>query len=171
VDQLQPGPDEASLHVGNRSPAAVDAGGIMALQSLAGAAQGCARASKAESTRRAYRHDWQDFASWCEGNDLQALPTTPATLCLYLSALAEAGRRVSTIERRLAAISQAHQAAGPIPSPTHDWQVRTVMGGIRRRFGTAPAQKAALETPLVGGSAGRAGGDECSVDRRWASGV
>jgi site-specific recombinase XerD len=123
-----------------------DAVGIAGLDDLVAVARGYARASKAENTRRAYGQDWRDFLSWCEGNRLQALPTTPGTLCLYLSALADSGRRASTIERHLAAISQAHQAAGHVPSPTLDWHVRTVMGGIRRRLGTAPSQKAALET-------------------------
>jgi site-specific recombinase XerD len=124
----------------------IDDAGIAHLGDLVGVVRGYAQASKAENTRRAYGHDWSDFTSWCAEHRLSPLPATPATLCLYLSALAQAGRRASTIERRLAAISQAHQAAGHLPSPTLDWQVRTVMSGIRRQVGTAPIQKAALET-------------------------
>ncbi len=43
-------------------------------------------------------YDWLDFTVWCEGQGLQTLPAAPATLCLYLSALAEAGRKASTIK-------------------------------------------------------------------------
>lgn len=138
-------PDDATAGpVANLQPP--DAEGVARLNGLVDVARGYAQASKADNTRRAYGHDWRDFVRWCEGHRLQALPAAPATLCLYLSALAESGRKASTIERRLAAISQAHQAAGHVPSPTLDWPVRTVMSGIRRRLGTAPDQKAALET-------------------------
>lgn len=122
---------------------------IAALHDLVDIAQGYAVASKAHNTRRAYANDWRDFVGWCRAHHVQPLPAAPATLFLYVTALAESGRKASTIERRLAAISQAHQAAGHVPSPTHDWPVRTVMSGIRRHLGTAPNQKAALETSHV----------------------
>jgi site-specific recombinase XerD len=140
----QPKSDVVRVEVPDR--VAADATGVARLIDLAGVARAYAQASKADNTRRAYSRDWRDFAAWCDDHDVLALPAAPATLCLYLSALAQLGRRASTIERRLAAISQAHQAAGRVPSPTLDWQVRTVMAGIRRRLGTAPDQKAALET-------------------------
>jgi len=55
-----------------------------------------------------------------------------------------AGRfKVSTIQRRLSAISQAHIAAGH-PSPVQNPQVRELMNGIKRSKGTAPAKKTAL---------------------------
>jgi len=73
------------------------------------------------------------------------LPATPQTISLYISALADLGAKPSTIQRRLSAISQAHQLAGHTPSPTSDWLVRTTMQGIRRTLGTAPTQK----TPVV----------------------
>jgi integrase len=60
-------------------------------------------------------------------------------------ALAEAGRKASTLQRRLSSISQAHQAAG-YPSPTHDIQVRTVWAGIRRVRGTKQEQVAPVVT-------------------------
>jgi site-specific recombinase XerD len=147
----QPGhqPDDLRLQVGDERIPDADADGITALHGLVDMARRYARAGKADNTRRAYGHDWRQFVHWCEDYRLQALPAAPSTLCLYLSALAEWGRKASTIERRMAAISQAHQAAGHVPSPTLDWQVRTVMGGIRRRLGTAPSQKTALETADV----------------------
>ena len=69
------------------------------------------RSSKAENTRRAYRSDWQHFDAWCEGRGFLSMPAEPATVVLYVSALAE-DHKVATIGRRLAAVSQAHQAAG-----------------------------------------------------------
>jgi site-specific recombinase XerD len=105
-----------------------------------------ARASKAKNTIRAYRADWADFSLWCAGQAAAPLPAAPETIAMYLAALADAGARVSTVQRRLSAISQAHQAAGHVPSPTSEWLVRATMSGIRRTHGTAPRQKAPLVT-------------------------
>jgi integrase len=74
------------------------------------------------------------------------LPTTPETICLYLADLAQRGRAVTTIQRRLAALKLAHRTAGVDPSPTEDIAVRQVMRGIRRTLGVAPRRQAA---PLV----------------------
>lgn len=97
--------------------------------------------AKSKNTVKAYRSDWNHFTAWCEGQGLDSLPAAPQTVALYLTALAEAGRKASTLQRRLSSISQAHQAAG-YPSPTHDIQVRTVWAGIRRVRGTEQKQVA-----------------------------
>ena len=52
---------------------------------------------------------------------------------------------MSTINRRLAAISQAHQVAG-YTNPTRDALVREAMRGIRRILGVAPDKKRAVTT-------------------------
>ena len=116
---------------------------LRALEDRAGA---YARASKAANTLRAYRSDLRDFDEWCIDHRRRSLPATPHTLRLYLTALAEAGARASTISRRVSAISQAHQLAGHVRPPTHDWTVRATLRGIRRTLGTAPEQKAPLVT-------------------------
>jgi len=92
-------------------------------------------ASLSVSTRRAYQSDWRHFVSWCGERGLQTLPATPKTVALYATELARSCS-VATIERRLAAISQAHQAAGG-DSPTQTLGVRKLMQGIRREKGTA----------------------------------
>jgi integrase len=97
------------------------------------------RASKAANTLRAYQSDWKHFSEWCQSHGLCALPADPATVAAYLAESA-ARLKVSTIERRLNAIAQAH-AASSLESPTHDALVRNTMKGIRRTKGTAPAQK------------------------------
>jgi site-specific recombinase XerD len=103
-----------------------------------------ARQSKAESTRRAYASDWADFAGWCQGQGRAAMPTEAETVALYVTALA-GKRKVATIQRRIAAISQAHQFAGH-ESPTGHVVVRTVMAGIRRAKGTAQIGKRPILT-------------------------
>ncbi len=118
----------------------------LAPAALVAAARAYAAASKAPNTIRAYRSDLADFDEWCRGESLRALPAAPATIALYLTALAQAGAKASTLQRRISALSQAHQLAGHTPSPTADPLVRATMAGIRRAHGTAPAQKTALLT-------------------------
>jgi site-specific recombinase XerD len=105
-----------------------------------------AQASKAPSTLRAYRSGLADFQSWCEVRQVPWLPATPATIALYVSHLAGAGRGLATIQQRMVAISQAHQLAGQLPSPTSHPEVRATLAGIRRRLGTAQRRKAPLVT-------------------------
>ena len=96
-------------------------------------------ASKAERTVRAYRSDLADFDAWCAAHERSPLPAAPETVADYLAAMASAGRKASTITRRLSAISQAHRMAGH-DSPTHAQVVRMTASGIRRQLGTAPRQ-------------------------------
>jgi len=117
------------------------------LDSLEDAAKMYARASKARSTLRAYRADLADFTLWCVDHGLQRLPATPETVALYVTALAGAGSKATTIQRRLSSISQAHQLSGHEPSPTKAPLVRSTMGGIRRTLGMATVQKTAIVTP------------------------
>ena len=91
--------------------------------------------AKAPSTVRAYRSDWRHFEDWCAERELASLPASAATLAIYLAGLSTCAK-VSTLERRVTAISQAHQMAGH-PSPTSDIKIRTLMAGIRRSKGTA----------------------------------
>jgi len=116
---------------------------------LVEAAREFAQAAKSRATRRAYAADLRDFDAWCRGQGRAALPAEPATVALYVTHLARSGAAAATIQRRLAAISQVHQLAGHVPPPTADWEVRQVVQGIRRRLGTAPAQKEAVLTPTL----------------------
>lgn len=86
---------------------------------------------RAASTQRAYRSDWGHFASWCQRQGISALPAQPESITLYLVILQEKGYSASTLQRRISAISQAHQDAG-LESPTQEKMVRKLMSGIRR---------------------------------------
>lgn len=119
---------------------------LAAAAALHDAARAYAAGSKAPNTIRAYRSDLADFVDWCAGQGVVALPAAPTNISLYLTSLAQAGAKASTLQRRVSALSQAHQMAGHVPSPTADPVVRATMAGIRRAHGTAPAQKAALLT-------------------------
>jgi site-specific recombinase XerD len=91
--------------------------------------------AKAPNTRRAYRADWADFLAWCKQYRRTPLPAWPETVAYYL-ADRSARLKVSTLERRLATIAEAHRAAGH-ESPTRHAQVRLVWQGIRREQGVA----------------------------------
>ena len=100
-----------------------------------------ASAATSENTRRAYARQWAAFAAWCGASRLEALPANPATVALYVSHLAELGRKVATIEQAVAAISAAHGVAGH-PSPREDAKLRMVLRGIRRTVGAAQREAA-----------------------------
>lgn len=105
--------------------------------------------AKAENTIKSYMEDWKDFANWCEKHGFQSMPALPKTVAKYLNDLSnrkyekngkEYNYKMSTIERRHAAISEAHQANGFF-SPTKDYVVKITMESLRRKLGTAPDPK------------------------------
>ena len=95
--------------------------------------------SKSANTLRAYRSDWRHFETWCRQHGVASLPAHVETVASYLSDLA-ATSRVSTLQRRVAAISVAHKMAGH-ESPTSSAAVRVLLAGIRRSLGTKPGTK------------------------------
>lgn len=103
-----------------------------------------ASAASAEHTRHAYKGSWSEFLLFCQKRGYVAMPASAVALIEYLTGLADAGQRVSTINAKLAAISAAHEAAGQ-PNPAHSDAVRLLMKGIRRTLGTAPRQKAPIK--------------------------
>ena len=109
------------------------------LNELFDQAQQFATRARAGNTLRAYRSDWRDFEAWCRGRNFSTCPAAPETVVLYLTVLSGT-HKVSTLTRRLSAISQAHQTAG-LASPTEESSVRLVMAGIRRSLGTAATAK------------------------------
>jgi len=102
-----------------------------------------AKRSKAASTRRAYEGDWADFCTWCADADLHPLPAEVRTVCEYLAALADRRLKVSTIERRRAAIRYIHQLHDMEP-PTRSVMVDATVAGIRREVGTAQQGKSPI---------------------------
>lgn len=101
------------------------------LQDLAQRAEASARNAKAANTRRAYATDWTHFMSWCEDAGLAWLPALPQTVAVYLQALSDSAK-ISTMRRRIVAISHHHQVAGFEP-PTTSILVRELMKGIARQ--------------------------------------
>jgi site-specific recombinase XerD len=107
-----------------------------------------AKASKAPATQAAYGSDFRIFEAWCRQRGLRALPVTAAALCGFLADEAAAGKRASTLGRRLAAIRYFHRAAG-YDTPTGDEKVKAVLSGIRRTIGAAPVRKKAATADIT----------------------
>jgi integrase len=99
------------------------------------------RHSKAKNTERAYNSDWKLFVDWCNIFKFNPLPAKEEVIAMYLASLVEEGMKVSTIQRKLVAISQAHKAA-EYESPTNGIHVRAEWQGIKRTIGTAQKGKA-----------------------------
>ena len=98
--------------------------------------------AQAENTIRAYAADLEDFRHWCGRYDREWLPATPETVGLYLGARAE-GLRLSTLERRLAAIASVHKEEGyESPASVAEGPLRRIWKGLvrekTRRQGGAP---------------------------------
>jgi site-specific recombinase XerD len=93
--------------------------------------------SLAESTRRAYRHDWSAFAGWCGAHGLVPLPATAAVLATYIEYMGEEGYKAATIRRALATIRQAHRQKGK-RAPTGSELVRRTLRGLLKRIGITP---------------------------------
>ena len=122
--------------------------------------------SKADNTKKSYQSDWSDFEEWCKDNNLPSMPTDVKTVVRYLTDRAThswtrlvskrkgRGRNMqivevpvtfqplkpSSIERRLSAISKAHQYAGHL-FDRKNVILAEVLKGIKREKGTAKDQK------------------------------
>ena len=103
-----------------------------------------ARRARAPTTENAYASDWADFSAWCDAAERLALPAEPVTVGAYLSDRSGI-LKVSTLNRRLAAIAAVHRLAGhsiDCKQPA----IALVMAGIRRSYGSRQIAKRALLT-------------------------
>lgn len=106
-----------------------------------------ASASRSPRTWRAYRSDMRHYTEWCLENGHCPLPAVPETVAAYLVAFAGV-LSCATLQRRLTAISVAHQTSGH-ETPTRSTLVRTIHAGIRREHGAPPRKAAAARTDAI----------------------
>lgn len=95
------------------------------------------RMSVADATRVAYRSDLEHFMRW--GG---SIPTNAEMIAAYVAAFSET-LSVATLQRRIAAISVAHDAGG-FANPCKTLLVRSTLNGIKRLRGVAQKQAKAL---------------------------
>jgi len=104
--------------------------------------------ARAASTRKAYASDWHIFEEWCANRSHPSLPASAEVVATFISSEAKDGRAVSTITRRLAAISRKHRDAG-LDTPTGTEGVKETLRGIRNDNGVKPTQKSPITADLV----------------------
>ena len=85
------------------------------------AARRYANRSRSDSTWRTYVSAWSCFEMYCQLLELTSLPVDGQTIALFIGSEADAGKAVSTLEHRLAAIRLVHLGKG-YASP-HNTQV------------------------------------------------
>lgn len=119
-----------------------------AVADLSDEAMDYGRAALSANTMRAYKSDWRAFQNWCAARGRTSLPASPATVANFASTLADAGKRVPTISRSLAAIRFFHRGAG-MDNPTDNAGVAAIVKGIRRTVGVAPRQKAPATADVI----------------------
>ena len=64
------------------------------------------------NTLVSYRNDWKLFTTWCAEFTRTAQPASADTVSLFLTAQLTSGLKITTVRRRLAAITYFHQFAG-----------------------------------------------------------
>ena len=106
------------------------------------------RAALSANTMRAYKADWREFQDWCVARGRPSLPASPATVANFASMLADGGKKVSTIARKMAAIRFHHRGAN-LDNPTDNAGVAAILKGIRRTIGVAPRQKAPATADVI----------------------
>jgi len=104
--------------------------------------------TKSSSTLRAYNSDLADFQAFCRAEGLVALPATAPTLARYVLALVDRGLKPSTILRRRASISIAHQLFGERLADASDLRMRALLGNFRRQVAFA-TKKAAIDIDVL----------------------
>jgi len=105
--------------------------------------------SFSESTRKFYKIDWRIFSEWCAINNLCPLPSTPETICLFLTdQTLNLKIAPATLVRRLAAIRLRHSSS-ELESPTKHHLVRRIMQGIRRKSNHVIKKKSAATVDRI----------------------
>lgn len=98
-------------------------------------------------TQTGYGFDWRMFLRFCHRANLDPLPASPTTIGLYATHELSEGRKVSTVRRRLSAVSHFHRAAA-LPSPVTR-EVLELLRGARRIRGEKLEQVEPLLLPEI----------------------
>ncbi len=116
----------------------------VSVQQLADEVSRLIEGAKSSATRKAYRSDWKQFEFWCQARCLAALPAAAETIALYLADL-QRTHKPATLQRKLASLNRAHEAAGyHSPATMREAVVSETLKGIRREQGTLQQGKEAL---------------------------
>jgi integrase len=107
---------------------------LSAETSLIKKAQVFASNAYSPNTILAYRKDWQNFANWCKLRNVISLPCQIEVLILYVTDLADLGKKTSTIQRRICSINKKHLLSN-LSLNLKENNFQTVWSGIKRKLG------------------------------------
>lgn len=97
----------------------------------------------ADATVRARAADLECFGRFCATRGCSGLPATPAVLVAYADALAEAGQKITSINRKFSSIAVAHALLG-LGNPCQALAVRQGLRAIRKERGVVRRQALAV---------------------------
>lgn len=97
----------------------------------------------ADATVRARAADLECFGRFCAARGRRGLPATPAILVAYADALAEAGQKITSINRKFSSIAVAHALLG-LDNPCQALAVRQGLRAIRKERGVVRRQALAV---------------------------
>jgi site-specific recombinase XerD len=100
----------------------------------------------AENTRLAYSADLRSYEGYCTRHQLTPWPAGLEVLAGYVAHLADAGRKLATINRHLAAIEKNHQLLG-LPSAITVPALDVLRRGVAREIGKKQKQAPAFSVP------------------------
>ena len=101
--------------------------------------------NQAKGTQRGYASDIVIFSTWCKRAGRCPMPATSDTVTLFLTSELNKGFKITTVERRLAAISAAHKVNGH--KPPDKYESRLVLLAARRKRKEQPDGAKALTIP------------------------
>lgn len=98
------------------------------------------------NTKLAYSADLRAYEAYCDLHQLGAWPAALETLAGYVAHLADAGRKLATINRHLAAIGKNHQLRG-LPSAVNEPALDVLRKGVSLVVGKKQKQAPAFSVP------------------------
>lgn len=100
----------------------------------------------ADNTKLAYSADLRSYEAYCAAEQFTPWPAALETLASYVAHLADAGRKLATINRHLAAIEKNHQLLG-LPSAINAPALDILRKGVAREIGKKQKQAPAFSVP------------------------
>jgi integrase len=95
------------------------------------------------NTRKAWRHDWALFASFCEARRLGPLPASAETVATFVQFCGATAKKPASIRRYLSTIALAHRVA-KYTNPCDDEAVKLEIKGLTNAVGARQRQARAL---------------------------
>ena len=109
------------------------------------------KSSKADNTHFAYLSDVNQYETFCSNHGLEPFPATPSNLALWIAELETIGRKYSTINRKVYAVSSVHRSR--FDTVCVDANVKDLLKGLKREKAKAK-EKTSKAKAMTGDIAG-----------------